>query len=64
MLVMTGGLIAKGRDAKPAVITLRHHINWWPSGGKVKPMMTKTNERLENAGVLSLVGREEQTGER
>lgn len=29
----------------------------------VKPMMLKTNERLENAGGLSLEGREEQTVE-
>lgn len=59
-----GWLDSKGPDAKAAVIKLRHYIKWWPSGATVKPPMTKTNERWENAGVLSLVGREEQTVER
>lgn len=49
----------KDPDAKTAVIKLRHLIKWCPSGATAKPMM-KTNESLKNAGVLSLVGREEQ----
>lgn len=51
----------KGPDANRAVVKLRHYIKWWPSGATVKLTMPKTNERLENAGGLSLVGREEQT---
>lgn len=55
-----GWLDRKGPDAKTAVTKLRHLIKWRPSGATVKPMMMKTNESLRNAGVLSLVGREEQ----
>lgn len=55
-------LNSEGPDAKTAVIRLRQYTKWWPSGAKVTPTTMKTNERLENAGVLSLVGREKQTG--
>lgn len=53
----------KDPDAKTAVIKLRHLIIWYPSGATAKPMMMKTNESLKNAGILSLVGREEQIAE-
>lgn len=58
-----GCLDRKDPDAKTAVIKFRHLIKWCPSGAPAKPMMMKTHEILKNAGVLSLVGREEQIAE-
>lgn len=58
-----GWLDRKDSDAKTAVIKLRHLIIWCPSGATAKPTMMETNESLKNAGILSLVGREEQIAE-